>query len=41
MVGHVHDTKDMTFGVYTRGASPAQMRACVEAVRLPPEMAET
>ncbi|WBU54633.1 tyrosine-type recombinase/integrase [Paracoccus sp. SCSIO 75233] len=35
VVGHVPDKKDMTFGVYTRGASPAQMRACVEAVRLP------
>lgn len=35
VVGHVPDRKDVTFGVYTRGASSAQMRACVEAVKLP------
>lgn len=35
VVGHVPDKKDVTFGVYTKGASPAQMRACIEAVKLP------
>jgi len=36
VVGHKADKKkDITFGVYTTGASPAQMKACVEAVSLP------
>lgn len=35
VVGHAPSEKDITFGVYTKGASPKQMRACVEAVRLP------
>lgn len=35
VIGHVPDKKDLTFGVYTKGASPAQLRACVEAVKLP------
>ena len=35
IVGHRPDTKDMTFGVYTKGASEEQRRACVESVRLP------
>jgi integrase len=36
IVGHRPDTKDMTFGVYTKGASEVQRRTCVESVRLPP-----
>jgi site-specific recombinase XerD len=36
IVGHRPDAKDMTFGVYTKGASEEQRRACVESVRLPP-----
>ena len=36
VIGHHADKKDITFGVYTRGASEAQRRACVESVRLPP-----
>ncbi len=40
VVGHVPDEKDVTFGVYTSGASSAQMRACVEAVQLPAGGAE-
>ncbi|MFN3723676.1 MAG: tyrosine-type recombinase/integrase [Paracoccaceae bacterium] len=36
VVGHRADKKDITFGVYTQGASEAQWRACVEAVCLPP-----
>ena len=35
VVGHAPDKKDITFGVYTQGASEKQLRACVEAVRLP------
>lgn len=36
VVGHVADKKkDITFGVYTQGASREQMRGCVEAVNLP------
>lgn len=35
VVGHRPDKKDTTFGVYTLGASTAQLRACVEAVTLP------
>lgn len=36
VVGHKADKKkDITFGVYTTGASAAQMKACVEAVKLP------
>ncbi len=35
VVGHVPDNKDVTFGVYSTGASPQQKRACIEAVRLP------
>jgi hypothetical protein len=37
VVGHSADKRDITFGVYTQGASEAQWRACVEAVWLPPE----
>ena len=36
VVGHRADKKDVTFGVYTQGASEAQWSACVEAVQLPP-----
>lgn len=37
VVGHVSDAKkDITFGVYTQGASVAQMKACIDAVILPP-----
>ena len=36
VIGHHADKKDITFGVYTPGASEAQRRACVESVRLPP-----
>ncbi|MGR9319162.1 tyrosine-type recombinase/integrase [Rhizobium leguminosarum] len=36
VVGHVSDKKkDITFGVYTQGASEKQMEDCVGAVRLP------
>jgi integrase len=35
VVGHAPDKKDITFGVYTKGASDKQMRDCVEAVKLP------
>jgi integrase len=35
VMGHRPDKKDLTFGVYTPGASDAQRRACVEAVTLP------
>jgi integrase len=35
VVGHAPDKKDITFGVYTKGASEGQLRACVEAVKLP------
>jgi hypothetical protein len=36
IVGHVSDKKkDITFGVYTQGASQQQMRDCVEAMKLP------
>ena len=35
VVGHRPDKRDITFGVYTQGASEAQWRACVEAVQLP------
>lgn len=35
VIGHHADKKDITFGVYTKGASEAQRRACVESVRLP------
>lgn len=36
VVGHVPEKEEITFGVYTKGASAEQMRACVEAVKLPP-----
>ncbi|ESY70648.1 integrase [Mesorhizobium sp. LNHC252B00] len=35
IVGHKPNKKEITFGVYTKGASAEQMRACVEAVKLP------
>lgn len=35
VVGHRPDKKDVTFGIYTPGASPEQWRACVAAVQLP------
>ena len=35
VVGHRADKRDITFGVYTQGASEAQWRACVESVSLP------
>ncbi|MBZ9881725.1 tyrosine-type recombinase/integrase [Mesorhizobium sp. CA10] len=35
VVGHEEGRKGMTFGVYSRGPSDEQMRACVEAVKLP------
>lgn len=37
VVGHVPGKKgsDVTFGAYTEGASEIQLRACVEAVKLP------
>ncbi|ARS70068.1 hypothetical protein C7U62_01285 [Mesorhizobium loti] len=36
VVGHKADKKkDITFGVYTTGASAAQLKACIEAVMLP------
>ncbi len=35
IVGHAPDKKDVTFGVYARGASEEQRRTCVAAVRLP------
>ncbi|MER8567045.1 tyrosine-type recombinase/integrase [Mesorhizobium sp. M0924] len=35
IVGHKPNKKEITFGVYTNGASAEQMRACVEAVKLP------
>ncbi|MBW7055989.1 tyrosine-type recombinase/integrase [Paracoccus bogoriensis] len=35
IVGHAPDKKDVTFGVYARGASEGQRRACVGDVRLP------
>lgn len=38
VVGHRPDKRDITFGVYTPGASEAQWRACVEAVHLPPRV---
>jgi integrase len=34
VVGHRADKRDITFGVYTQGASEAQWRACVESVEL-------
>ncbi|MBB5722376.1 integrase [Loktanella ponticola] len=34
VVGHKPDKRDITFGVYTQGASVEQLVACVEAVRL-------
>ncbi len=38
VVGHVSDKKkDITFGVYTQGASEKQMKECVAAVALPKE----
>lgn len=37
VVGHAVDDGDVTFGIYTQGASKAQLRACVEAVKLPEE----
>lgn len=40
VVGHVPDKKDITFGVYTPGASEEQWRACVESVQLPPSGTE-
>lgn len=39
VVGHVPDKDEITFGVYTKGASPEQLRACVEAVKLPAKAA--
>lgn len=35
VVGHRPDKKEITFGVYTKGASEEQLRDCVEAVKLP------
>lgn len=35
VVGHAEGRKGMTLGVYSGGPSLDQMRACVEAVRLP------
>lgn len=35
LVGHSKGKQSITFGVYTSGASQVQMRACVEAVKLP------
>lgn len=35
IVGHAADKDDVTFGVYTKGSSGGQLRACVEAVKLP------
>jgi hypothetical protein len=37
VVGHSKEKQSITFGVYTSGASEAQMRVCVEAVKLPPK----
>lgn len=37
IVGHVEGRKSITFGVYSKGPSEEQRRACVEAVRLPAE----
>jgi integrase len=34
VIGHRPDKQDVTFGRYARGASTAQLRACVEAVQL-------
>lgn len=36
VVGHTEGRKSMTFGVYSKGPSEEQRRACVEAVKLPP-----
>lgn len=36
IVGHAADKKDVTFGVYAKGASEMQRRACVGDVKLPP-----
>ncbi|MGO4915127.1 tyrosine-type recombinase/integrase [Pseudogemmobacter sp. W21_MBD1_M6] len=35
VVGHVPNKRDITFGVYTRGASEAHKRQCVESLKLP------
>ncbi|SCX87650.1 tyrosine-type recombinase/integrase [Paracoccus tibetensis] len=35
IVGHAADKKDVTFGVYAKGASEVQRRACVGDVKLP------
>lgn len=35
IVGHAPDKSDVTFGVYAKGASEVQRKACVEDVRLP------
>lgn len=37
VVGHVPDKKNVTRSAYIARSSPAQMRACVESVRLPVE----
>lgn len=37
VVGHAPDKKEVTFGVYTKGASEQQLRDCVGAVKLPPQ----
>jgi integrase len=41
IMGHRPDKKDLTFGVYTPGASDAQKRACIEAVSLPAHPAQS
>lgn len=35
LIGHSQGKQTITFGVYTPGASEEQLKACVEAVRLP------
>lgn len=37
VIGHVPDKKDVTRAAYIARSSPEQMRACVEAVKLPAE----
>lgn len=39
VVGHIEGRKSITFGVYSKGPSEEQRRACVEAVKLPPKTA--
>jgi hypothetical protein len=38
VIGHSQGKQTITFGVYTPGASEAQLRACVESVTLPPQV---